>query len=451
MTIHHRLLFIAAVFVLWTFSCTKPVLIGSDFLEDEKASLAFKDDFDLSFFTEKTDSVIVHSDNVSLQLSRYLCGNIQDPVFGDYLAEMYVQPFLPTVATDLIGSTFDSVVLSLRYDTLGTYGTLANPVTIEVYRMIENPDFKDDVYSNHRFLTSTDLLGSATFLPRPKDSVTVFHPLDTIKTAAHIRIPLDLVKMSELLEQDSNVFKLQDTFLNYFNGLYIKMSDGSNTMLGFNVVNSVSGLTFYFDKDTILDQQFRFVFTTGSIKTVYMEHDYTGSIVEAALTPEPENDLWFVQGLSGVTSYMKVDGLDALGNVIVNLAELEIFSSFPPGDMEDLYPSCPYIVTQHKTDTSIVNSTDVNIGLNLTSGDHTSENYDIIFGGKLKEVEPGPPAIYKYTMKVTTQLKDIIEGNKENIIYFNPFDKGEVPNRSVFFGPNHPIYAPRLKIYYTAL
>lgn len=451
MTIHSRFLFIAAVIALWTLSCTKPVLIGSDFLEDEKASLAFMDDFQLTFFTEKTDSIIVHSDNVSLQLSRYICGNVQDPVFGNYKAEMYLQPVLPTVATNLIGSSFDSVVLQLRYDTLGTYGTLLNPVTFEVFRMLENPDFKDDAYSNKRFLSSTELLGSATFIPRPKDSVTVFHPLDTTELAAHIRIPLDVSKMSGLLMQDSVVFSNQDSFLNYFNGLYIRMSDGSNTMLGFNVVNAVSGMTFYFDKDTIPDQQFRFVFTTGSIKTVYMEHDYSGSPVEAALSPEPESDLWYVQGLSGVTSYMKVGGLDALGNVIINQAELEVFSSFPPGDMESLFPSCPYIVTQFKTDTSIVNSTDVNIGLSLTSGNHTNNNFDIIFGGKQKKEVPGPPAIYKYTMKVTTQLKDIFEGKKENIIYFNPFDKGEVPNRSVFFGPNHPSFAPRLKIYYTVL
>ena len=31
---------------------------------------------------------------------------------------------------------------------LGTYGTILDPVTIEVYRMLENPAFNEDYYSN---------------------------------------------------------------------------------------------------------------------------------------------------------------------------------------------------------------------------------------------------------------------------------------------------------------
>ena len=113
MTIHSRLYLLLALFILYTFSCTKPVLLGSDFLEEEKANLQFQDNFLLTFFTEKTDSVIVHSDNVSKQLTTYLCGNVQDPIFGRYTAEIYAQPILPSIATVLKGATLDSVVLQL--------------------------------------------------------------------------------------------------------------------------------------------------------------------------------------------------------------------------------------------------------------------------------------------------------------------------------------------------
>jgi hypothetical protein len=317
--------------------------------------------------------------------------------------------------------------------------------------MTENPDFKDDVYSNKRFQTSTVLLGSLTFQPRPKDSVTVITPTDTTLYAPMVRIPLDVAQMADLLLQDSVVFTNQDSFLNYFNGVYIKMSSGANTMLGFDVVNALSGITFYYDKDTILNKEFKFIFTSGSVKTVHMEHDYTGSLVEQALTPDPEGDYWFVQGLSGVTTGMKVQGLDALGNAIINQAELDVYSTFPPGDNGAFYPPCPYIITQEKTDSSIVNSRDVIVALNLTSGNYTSDLFGTIFGGQLGVPDPGPPVVYKYTMKVTAQIKDIFAGTKENIIYFNPFNKGEVPNRSVIFGPNDPLYAPRLRIYYTEI
>ena len=44
---YSRFFILLAVFILYTFSCTKPALIGSDFLEDEKALLQFKDSFEI--------------------------------------------------------------------------------------------------------------------------------------------------------------------------------------------------------------------------------------------------------------------------------------------------------------------------------------------------------------------------------------------------------------------
>ncbi|MEO6133450.1 MAG: hypothetical protein ABIQ02_16540, partial [Saprospiraceae bacterium] len=108
MAFNRRLLFVLTLFVLVVAACTKPVLIGSDFLEDEKASLHFKDDFPLTFFTQKSDSIIVHSKNVSLQLFTYLLGELNDPFFGKAISEIYAQPLLPTVGTELIGGTLDS-------------------------------------------------------------------------------------------------------------------------------------------------------------------------------------------------------------------------------------------------------------------------------------------------------------------------------------------------------
>lgn len=452
MTIHSRLFVVLAVFILIAFSCSKPSLIGSDFLEDEKAILQFQDTFDLSLFTVTTDSVVVHSgENITRQLVTYLLGDVQDPIFGRYSAEIYAQPLLPGVATSLIGSTLDSVVLQLRYDTLGTYGTILDPVTIEVYRMAENPAFNREYFSNQTFETLPDLLGSITFIPKPKDSVTVFHPSDTTTFAPHLRIPLDIAKMSDLLMQDTAVFQNQDSFLNYFNGLHIKMTSGGNTMLGFNLVSSVSGLTYYYDRTTAEDLQFKFLITSGSVKTVHMTHDYTGSVVAEALTPEPEDDYAYVQGMSGVAMYMQVDGLDKIGDAIINQAQIELYCTFPDGDMGNLYPPIRYLITQEKTDSSLVNSEDVSRALTLTGSSTTTESFNLIYGGKVTETDPGPPAIYRYNMNITNQITDIYKGNKENIIYFNPFGKGNYPHRAVIIGPNHPTYAPRLRISYTAL
>src|SRR5687767_14235128 len=262
MALYRRLFFILTGFVLVAVSCTKPVLIGSDFLDDEKASLKFEDQFELTFHTEETDSVIVHSENVSLQLFNYLLGNVHDPIFGRYTAEIYAQPVLPGVATDLIHSTFDSVVLLLRYDTMGNYGSINDPVTIEVFRMIENPDFSQDYYSDHRFMTDPDMLGSRMFVPHPFDSITVTDADDTVRLPPHIRVPLSTLKFNSLLTQDSAVFTNQDSFLNYFNGLHIKMT-ATNTMIGIDLVNPFSGLSIFYEKAGE-HKEFTYLFSTGS-------------------------------------------------------------------------------------------------------------------------------------------------------------------------------------------
>ena len=449
---HSRLVFISAISLFLILSCSKPVSIGSEFLDDQKASLNFVDYFDLSFYTEVTDSIIVHSKNTSRQLITYLCGNIEEPVFGRYTADIYAQPLLPGVATALIGSTLDSVVLQLRYDTLGTYGDIDQPITLEVYRMIENPDFDSDYYSHQRFLTDTDLLGSLTFTPNVKDSVEIIRPNDTTKVAPCIRIPLDVMKMSEITQQSEVTLSNQDSFLHYFNGLYIKMSGANNTMLGFKLVNAVTGLSFYYDKDPALDQEFRFVITAGSVKTVHMEHDYTGSMVESSLTPDEERDYFYIQGLSGVRTKMRVEGLDTLGEAIINQAQIELFCTFPDGDNPDFYPPVLNCITQEYDDEDgIINSEDVLVALGLTGSSSTTESFNLIYGGKLTEVDAEPPAVYRYNMNVTLQVKSIYKGEKENIIYFNPFAKGNLPNRSMIYGPDHPTYAPRLRVAYTKI
>lgn len=436
-------------------ACTRSVQLGADFLDDEKSLLQYSEAFALDLHTEKTDSILVHSDNVSLQLPFYLLGQVEDPVFGRYTAELFAQPVLPTVATELIGATLDSVVLALRYDTIGLYGDWGNePVTLTVYQMAENPAFDVEVYSNHRFLTNPDPLGSVTFTPRPLDTLTVNVP-DTVQVPPQIRIPLDRIKVRDILLQDSVVFENQDSFLNYFKGLHIRMTSGSKTMLGINLLNAASGLFFYYDKDTQEDQAFQFVFTSGSIKTLYLEHDYAGSPVEDALSPEPETSYWYIQGMSGPTTRLSVSGLEALGNVGINQAELEFYATVPDEENRDLYPPCPYLVTQEKTDTSLALTYDVTIALNRATGSYSSVTFATLFGGNAGKPDPGPPVVYAYKMIVTDLVQELYKaartGGEQKTIYLNPIVKGIFPHRAVLFGPDHPLYAPKLRVYYTEL
>jgi hypothetical protein len=446
-----RLLFYLCLLVGLTWSCTQAVTIGSDFLDDQKSDLLFADNFKLHFQTLKTDSVITYSPNISYQTITYLLGELHDPVFGPSIAEIYCTPQLATPGTDLIGSTLDSVVLQLKYDTLGLYGDMTDQVTLEVFQMDTTPDILQDYYSNHRFRIKPERLGMVALTPHPRDSFDVAYNGDTIRSAPHIRISLDVSKFADLLLQDTSVFTHQDEFQNYFHGLYVRMTRPANTMLGINLLNALSGLVFYYRTPAEEPRIFKLVFTTAGVNTVYMEHDYTGTPVETALANPEDSSYWYVQGMSGVNASVTIDGLDQIPDAIINQAILEFYASFPPGDDESQYAPCTYLVTQEQTDSTLNYDTDVRIALAIAQGNHFNAVYDLLFGGKRSAPIFGPPTVYKYEMKVTNKVKEILRGNKENILYFNPFSKSDYPNRVVLFGPNDPIYAPRLRVYYTAI
>lgn len=432
-------------------ACTKPTLIGADFLEDEKTGLAISDQFSLEVFTEKTDSVLVHSNNLSSQLTVYLIGNLEDPIFGTSKAEIFTQPVIASVGSHLIGSTIDSVVLTLRYDTLGAYGPGNENVTLTVFEMQENPVFEQRYFSNHKFISNPVALGEATFRPSPKDSLEVKTPSDTSLLAPHIRIPLDVERFHELLLLDTSVWENADTFINAFNGLHIVMSAGNQTMLGFDLTDAVSGVTIYFDKGATLDQQYRLLFSSGSVKTTYFEHNYTGSTVGTALDPTAETEYFYIQGMSGVTSKVVINGIESIGNAGVNYATLDVYSTYPPGDIESAYPTVPFIITQEKTDSSTISTFDVAVALSVSNGNYTGTTYEKLYGGKAVKLEGTNPPVYKYTMTVTKQIQDIHKGLKTNVLYLNPISKANAPNRSVIFGTDNVMYAPKLTVYYTEL
>jgi len=210
-------------------------------------------------------------------------------------------------------------------------------------------------------------------------------------------------------------------------------------------------MVFYYDTPVEENHIFKLVFTSARVNCTHMQHDYRGSAVGNILTPEPEAKYWYIQGMTGVRTKMKIEGLELIPDAVINQAVLEVYATIPEGDDDVLYPPCPYIVTQELTDDTLNYDMDVRVALAVAQGNHLNGVYNLLFGGKRGERIPGPPVIYKYEMKLTNKVKEILEENKENILYFNPFSKSDFPHRAVLFGPNDPIYAPKLRVYYTKI
>ena len=436
-----------AACVVLIANCTKPTLIGTDLLEDEKAELLFLDDFDLSFTTVRQDSIQTYGELVADQLINYMCGEINDPIFGTYSSEIYTQMSLDfnTNPLNLFESQIDSIVMTLQYDTMGLYGDVGKPIDIEILLMQELMTLEDDIYSSDTFavLESAPLAQITGFIPKPMDSVILVVDTNMTALVPHLRVPLNISMFDPIFDaKDTTALLNQDTLTaNYFNGFNIRITEANNSMYGFRLNSDLSGITVHYTKDSTQSVQ-KFGFEFNIAKTVHFEHDYSGSIVEPFIdNTELGDSLIFVQSLSGVNSVMNVGGLDSLGSALINHAEVQFYTAELPEDNLDLYPKVNQLITMQKDeDGALELSEDAFLAL-------ASSALQVAFGGEIEAMDMS--GISRYKMNVTGQLQDIFRGDRENAIYLTPFLKANLPDRVVIFGADHPEFAPRLRVAYT--
>ncbi|MEM8906711.1 MAG: hypothetical protein AAGD05_02595, partial [Bacteroidota bacterium] len=77
--------------LIFVSACTEPIPIGTDLVEQDQADIRFIDTFTIVAKTIAEDSVRIFDPNPQVQFDHYLCGNLNDPVFGSVTADLYIQ------------------------------------------------------------------------------------------------------------------------------------------------------------------------------------------------------------------------------------------------------------------------------------------------------------------------------------------------------------------------
>jgi hypothetical protein len=432
--------------VILVAACSKPNIVGSDLLDDERAIFEFSDDFEFSASTVLQDSVRTYTNVVEDQLLLYLLGEVNDPIFGKSSSSLYLQPRLGGDARVLIDPIPDSVVLTLVLDTLGRYGLSERPMDIQVFRMTENPPIDQEYFSNDEFPVEEEPLGELiNYVPNFIDSVEVYIDGDTVMFPPHIRIKLENNFAKEIRALDSVYLMSVDSFQSWIKGLYVRVSDTENSMLGINLNSAFSNMTVHYIDIAGFEASYDFIFNFDMLRMTRFEHDYSGAQVEPFIENQEKGDsLIFVQSMSGLNGFIEIDGLNELGNVLVNHAVLEFYQADLPNDNDVWYPPVQRMVAlEMDNDGALVNSRDVDLaeGINNISG----------FGGAVRVIDENNPeeSPVIYEMIVTAQVQDIVNGNADNKIFLSSYLKANFPNRVVLYGPGHPDYPVRLKVTYT--
>lgn len=444
MKISRVFLFVVSIGIF--LSCSRTTIIGTELLDNEKTDLVFEEGLSLEVTTVIEDTVKTFPANLQRRAETFLCGRVEDPIFGTYESEIYTQIGLSFSSdpTQFIGRDIDSIVLFLQYDTAGLYGVTSSPVMMEVRQMEENLNVLDDYYANQSFPVNEDrLLAEELFIPRPYDSLDFFLPGDTTLRPPHVRMKMTQTFLNQIRQDTVNLLN-QDSLNNIFNGMRIRLIDAEQTMLSFDMTG-FSGVTVYYKDGTDNQRSYTFDFGFTTVKTAYIEHDYSGSVVEPFLDNGGSGDsLFFIQSMIGLNAEVLVDVPDTLKDIVVNYAELEFYSITLDEDNPLLYAPIDQLVTLEEDDSGQrIYPVDVAFPL-------SSNVLEQVFGGNVSEPISGHPDVRKYSMVVTSQMQEIIRGTLDKLL-ISSFAKANSASRTVFIGTNSQDFAPRLRLTYTKL
>ncbi len=444
------------------FSCSDPTLIGSELLQEDQANLQFTSEVPVHAQSIAGTPLQTYSPFAALQLSRHLFGNFEDPLMGRTEASIYTQISLGTQSPPNFAiRTFDSIVLSIAYDTLGGYGDVTEAYGVEVYLLEEEMSSIADYSSSQTFSTGNTAVGALDFLPAFDQRVLIREYTtntvdgDTVSADPHIRIHLKNDALETILA-DTSIYTGNVAFQNAFKGIHIRPTATTNAgLLSFDFSNSISRISLYYKAGGEL-QEYQLDFNAGNARTLNFIQDQTGSFVEPFLT-NGSDSLLFIQGMAGANTQITFPDLSGLENIIVNKAELELTVAELAGDNTDLYPLTDQLVASQLNNEEREILSDVRSALFANSPIRPG-----IFGGVPIVETANGATITKYKINISSYFQQIVEGTSDSgfnlssgveqtNFYFQLPPKPSDPSRVIFYGPNHPVHPLKLNLTYTKL
>ncbi len=455
-----QLFLIMAVAVL--FSCSDPSLIGSELLQEDQANLQFTSDIPIQAKSFDGVPLQTYSPFAALQLTRHLFGNFEDPLMGITEASIYTQIALGAQSPPNITiRSFDSIVLSLAYDTLGGYGNIDEEYGLEVYQVTEDMSNIADYFSDQTFMTGDTAIGSLNFIPTFDQRVIIKEYTtnnvdgDTISTDPHVRVHLNPDILTPILG-DTSIYGGNVAFQDIFKGIHIRPTATTNSgLLSFDFSNTISRISLYYKSGGEL-QEFQLDFNAGNARVLSLAKNQEGAFVEPFLSGSSDS-LLFLQGMAGANTEITFPNLGGFENIVVNKAELELTVATIDENNTALYPLTQQLVASQLNDTDREILSDVRSALFANAPIRTE-----VFGGiPVIETENGV-TLTKYKINISGYFQQIIEGTSVNgfnlsagveqtSFYFQLPPKPSDPSRVVFYGPNHPTHPLKLNLTYTKL
>ncbi|MFK7787066.1 MAG: DUF4270 family protein [Crocinitomicaceae bacterium] len=393
------------------------------------------DTFSLITYTLSEDSTST-KDNVTT-----LLGSYNDPTFGMVTAEIYsqLQPqSFPTDFGDLSTIVMDSFVLGLVYS--GFYGKTGDQ-TIEVFEIddvngISNEDDSD--YYQFSSVSSDELTNwvdpNFQVLNMNPENVTI---IDSAEVPSQLRIHLDTNKAKTFMQDAASMptsFETAEAFSEYFKGLHIRTSNGTQA--------SGEGGVFYFDLKA-----------TNSKMTVYYKQDGQAKVYDFVINAETphfnkvdmDNAMTPVQNVLDDTS---LGQQEYYFQSFKNRAVLEIPGLSNISENTVLHGAALELAVSHQTGVEFEPPQTLSIARkNPDAANGDADEFipvDIVSYSSLSK---------SYTFNLRFHIQRIIDGELENTplyVITAPVQFNSLGNRIIFNGPETiNKEKPSLRLLYT--
>ncbi len=438
---------IAFIALLWT-ACNKPSPFGADLLDVDSDLFAFTDTLGVRCTIQREDSVITSSSS-----SYYLCGELNDPIFGKSASEIYTQLRLDNLdpGFDATKMTMDSIVLYMNYSTTGIYGDTLQPQTLRVLRLADPVKWDANYFSDDQLTAGAEIGRVDNFLPRPRSADSLF---STTTKAPYLRVKLDNSFGQELLEMDSLTTASDTAFWRALRGLKIVTSAGNavpGAMLSFNLDGTMySRMRLYYTVNGDTTHKTFDYFFAGAKKFSHYSHAYDGTLAGAKIN-QSGDDLLFLQSMQGLRVKLEFPTADKLENLIVNKADLEFTVATLPGDLPSLlFPAQQLILTQIQGDSTFVFTSDVLYSLGATLNEGFNR-----FGGYPETELVNGVAKTRYHLSLSSVFQKMVDDKsmdvKNRTLYLSIYPQNRTAQRLIVYGPKSPVDPLKLNLKYTKL
>jgi len=453
---HLKLVFsLFALIVLVCYGCQEPIIVGSELVSEDEIGLKFNDTLPLISTTILGERVATHfitGTNTAADVRTYLLGKLSNPIYGSVSSGLYftfsLGTSLPTFSEETNPIRFDSMVLLLRYDTIGNSGLLPAEHDVSLFQLSEALNINKSYYSDTLLNYVPLALVSKKVLVNLKDSVSVINHANgnPINLAPHLRIRIpDELGISILTNDIANAKDVD--FRAFIKGFYLESKPtNQNSLYGLNLsqLTVASGaptnrLVLYYTVADTIKKSYQYVLnnTTASRYT----HDYTGSEIEKSLNSSTRSEEFsFLQGIAGAKTKISFPDLSFLQDKLINKIVLEL--PIAENELGNTFTDFPVqLIASRKNSAGILNVipdiAQVGVALNVLRP---------VFGGFVVTTNNQK----KYELNITNHIKSALKiPNYDSDIYLTIGNESETASKAILYGSKGLTNRMKLKVYYS--